>query len=111
MKHFVIGDVLGFGWRVMKANFWFFVGAALAAALISSLPDILNMFLKISPLPPEILWALSLCLWLVGQVLGIMISIGLTKIALSFCDQLKPPFETLFDAWDCFWRYLGVAIL
>ncbi len=37
--------------------------------------------------------------------------IGLIKIALSFCDEQKPSFATLFDAWDCFWRYVGASIL
>ena len=33
-KRFVIGDVLGFGWRVMKANLWFFVGLILIAGVL-----------------------------------------------------------------------------
>ncbi len=41
----------------------------------------------------------------------IVLSIGLIKIALSFCDEQKPGIGTLFDVWDCFWRYVGAAIL
>ena len=40
-----------------------------------------------------------------------ILGIGLFKIALSFCDERKPSIGTLFDGFDCFWRYLGTAIL
>jgi uncharacterized membrane protein len=36
---------------------------------------------------------------------------GVIKITLSFCDERKPTVGTLFNFWDCFWRYFGAAIL
>jgi len=41
-KRFIIGDVLGFGWRVMASNFWFFVGLELVSILLNFAPKILR---------------------------------------------------------------------
>ena len=110
-KYFSFSDVLGYGWRVMKANFWFFVGLGFLFMIISYLPTIARVIVKSLNLPkaPDI--TLAILLQILGGVISIVIAIGLIKIALSFCDERKPPIGMLFDAWGCFWRYLGTAIL
>jgi hypothetical protein len=110
-KYFNFSDVLGYGWRVMKANFWFFVGLGFTFLVITYLPIILRAAVERLYLPTVIRLPLTLSLTLVGWVINIILSIGLIKISLSFCDEQRPVFITLFDAGGCFWRYVGTAIL
>jgi len=111
-KYFNFSDVLSYGWRVMKANFWFFVGLGFTFLVITYLPTILRVVVEEQLyLPTVIRIPLSLSLVLVGWVIHIILSIGLIKISLSFCDEQRPEFITLFDAVGCFWRYVGTAIL
>jgi len=108
-KSFNFSGVLEFGWRVMKANFWFFVGLGIVLLLISLSGQILGQVMENYPekFPPF----LSLALLLMTFVIEIILGIGLIKIVLGFCDSLKPRFSTLFNGWDCFWRYLGAGLL
>ncbi len=110
-KDFNIDDVLGFGWRVMKANFWYFAGVGLLMVLLSLLPDILRAILGGTLKQQRLLFAPYLVLTLLDITISILLNIGLIKIALSFCDQIKPGVSSLFNGLDCFWRFLGVSIL
>ena len=93
----------------MKANFWFFVGLGIVLLVISLSGQILGQVMENYPekFPPF----LSLALLLMTFVIEIILGIGLIKIVLGFCDSLKPRFSTLFNGWDCFWRYLGAGLL
>jgi hypothetical protein len=108
-KSFSFSEVLGFGWRVMKSNFWFFVGVGVVLFLISLLGQILGQIMERYPgaIPP--FW--FFVLFAVTFIIEIILGIGLIKITLSFCDGLKPSFGTLFNGLDCFWRYLGTGLL
>jgi len=110
-KYFNFSDVLSYGWGVMKANLWFFVGLGFLYLIISIVPDIARGVLKTLHLPKASDTTLEILLQVLELVINIVLAIGLIKIALSFCDEQKPPVATLFDAWDCFWRYVGAAIL
>jgi uncharacterized membrane protein len=110
-KRFIISDVLGFGWKVMKANFWFFVGLAIVAVLVNSISNITEeVILQIAP-PELVVTLLISVINIIGMFISMIIGISFTKIALSFCDSRKPAFGTLFDFQDCFWRYLGTHAL
>jgi len=108
-KSFSYSEVLGFGWRVMKDNFWFFVGTALVLFLIGLPVQILNSVAEHYPekIPPFLVFA-SLPLML---IIEIVVGIGFTKIILAFCDGHRPKFSTLFAAQDCFWRYICAGLL
>lgn len=110
-KYFRYSDVLGYGWSVMKANAWFFVGVSIVFMTVSYLPSIADMVVVHSSLPGSVSVALRTSLFVVGWIISIIVAIGLVKIALSFCDEGRPAMGTLFEAGDCFWRYLGTAIL
>lgn len=110
-KYFSFSDVLGYGWRVMKANFWFFVGLGLVWLIITYIPAIINTVLPYLYLSQPIYMVLYIIITILSWIIAIVLSIGIKKIALSFCDERKPTIGTLFDVWDCFWRYLGTAIL
>jgi hypothetical protein len=122
-KYFNFSEVLSYGWNVMKANLWFFVGLGFLFLIITSIPDIIDIIAIISVvpiathlnLPGPVLVVLIVLMKIVttilGWIIGIVLGIGLIKIALSFCDEQKPAIGTLFDVRDCFWRYVGAAIL
>lgn len=110
-KYFNFSDVLSYGWRVMKANLAFFVGLGVVFMTISYLPTIARIVVGNLNLPKPFSITVQGCLIILGWVINIILGIGLLKIALTFCDERKPAFGTLFDAWGCFWRYIGAAIL
>ena len=111
-KYFNFSEVLSYGWNVMKANFWFFVGLGFVWLIITISPDIAELTLiPLLFLHPASYITLRVLLLVIELVIVIVLSIGLIKIALSFCDERKPAIGTLFDVWDCFWRYVGTAIL
>ena len=105
-KRFIIGDVLGFGWRVMKANLWFFVGLALVAGRLSVTFPIIDFIIDppnpTGDEPPN--YSLVIPIKIIGMLISLVIGIGCAKIALSFCDGQRPSFGTLFNVGDCFWR-------
>jgi hypothetical protein len=120
-KSFSFGEVLGFGWRVMKDNFLFFVGVVVVPFLISfvvsfliSLPgQILGQVMEhyTGRFPPFLALAMLSATFIISIIIQIILGIGIIKITLSFCDGLKPKFSTLFNARGCFWRYLGADLL
>jgi uncharacterized membrane protein len=129
-KYFNYSEVLSYGWNVMKANLLFFVGLGLIFLVITYIPDIIFfiaafLYMLIITCIPAImdvmgahpylssfvLVALKLATIILDLVISIVLGVGLIKIALSFCDKQKPAIGTLFDVWDCFWRYAGAAVL
>jgi hypothetical protein len=108
-KSFSYSGALGFGWTVMKTNFWFFVGVCVVLLLISSLGQILGRITEHYPKAIAPFWFFAL--FAVILIIEIILGIGLIKIALSFCDGRKPRFGTLFNGLDCFWRYIGTGLL
>lgn len=110
-KDFNIDDVLGFGWQVMKANFWYFAGVGLLWGFLTFLPDILRGLLEESIRHQPIFFAPYLFLTLLDILISVLLGIGMLKIGLSFCDQVKPGVSTLVNGFDCFWRFLGTQIL
>jgi hypothetical protein len=110
-KDFIIGDVLNFGWRVMKSHLGLFVAVLLSYAGIYFALGIVEAVLESTLMEDPQRGAIKFALGLFEQALGILLGIGLIKIALSFCDQVRPTVGTLFSGLDCFWRYVGATIL
>lgn len=110
-KYFNFTDVLSYGWRVMKVNLWFFVGLGLIWLIIAYTPAAIEFIAARMDLPAPVFLAVRIITNIASWIIGIILRIGLIKIALSFCDERRPTIGTLFDAWDCFWRYLAAAIL
>jgi len=110
-KYFNFGEVLGYGWRTMKANLWFFVGVGILWLLITYIPTAIGTIAAYLNLPEPAFAAVRIITAVLGWIISAILSIGMIKIALSFCDERKPTIAMLFDARDCFWRYAAVAIL
>jgi len=109
-KYFNFSEVLGYGWSVMKANFWFFVGLGFVFLIVTYIPTIIDI-MAAHTLPRSSFAVVNIATTILAFVINVVLGIGLIKIALSFCDERKPAIGTLFDAWDCFWRYVGAMIL
>ncbi len=110
-KYFNFTDVLDYGWRVMKANLGFFIGLGFLFLIISYLPTLVGKVVKTINLPRPLHITLSILFQILSSVISVILGIGLIKIALMFCDERKPKIGKLFDAFDCFWRYIGAGIL
>jgi uncharacterized membrane protein len=111
-KYFNFSDVLGFGWRTMKVNFALFLGVGIVWLGLSYIPTIIDVIARRLFGPEAAYWVIHIFTTIFGWIISILLGIGMIKIALGFCDERKPAFSTLFDvSWNCFWRYLGAAIL
>jgi uncharacterized membrane protein len=108
-KSFSYSEVLGFGWRVMKSNFWFFVGVTIVVSLISFSGQIAGGIMTRHQKVISPFWFFAALG--VSFIIQIIVRIGLVKIALGFCDSQKPRFSTLFKGLDCFLRYIVTGLL
>lgn len=104
-KDFSIEEALQYGWGIMKANIWFFVGVLVVAWVIVGIPHaIANALHHQSD-------GLSFLFRIVGWIAGIIVSIGMITIALKFLDGQIPKFEDLFSFKPHFWKFFGGSIL
>jgi hypothetical protein len=118
-KSFSYGEVLGFGWRMMKSNFLFFMGVIIVLFVVSFAGQMLGgiagpIFVKAmghfsGRLNLAILGLLPAIF--ITLIINIILGIGLIKITLSFCDGEVPRFSTLFNGFDCFLRFLAACFL
>ena len=104
-KDFNIEEALQYGWNVMKANIWFFVGVIVVAWAITWIPTIIANGVQ------RDFAGLAFIFRIIGFVANIIISIGLITIALKFLDDQQPMFENLFSFKPHFWKFLGASIL
>lgn len=104
-KDFSIEEAIRYGWGVMKANIWFFVGVLIVAWVIVGIPHAIANALQNQS------GGLSFLFRIVGWIAGTIISIGMITIALKFLDNQPPKFEDLFSFKPYFWKFLGGSIL
>ena len=81
----------------MKANIWFFVVLGLIYTALTCTPIIIKAVLLHLPLSMQTFVILDTINKILFQVINLVLSIGIIKIALAFCDQKKPKIGTLFD--------------
>jgi uncharacterized membrane protein len=98
-------EALQFGWNTLKSNLGFFIGLLIVYGLLYAVPFIIagkaweaNIFLGV-------------ILYIADFALTIIISMGLVKIALRFCDNEKGSFGDLFSQYRLFFKYLFATIL
>lgn len=95
---------LRFGWDVWKKNIGFFIGVLFVAFLVQLAPALLSAFFKkeasILFIPINIFY----------NVVGIIVSMGFIKIALSFCDGKTPEIADLFRGYPLFFSFLAGLI-
>ncbi len=104
-EKFSISEAIHFGWNTMKSNLGFFIGLLILVFLFSSLSSI------IAAKATEANIFLGIIFYIADFSLSIIISIGLVKIALRFCDNEKGRFADLFSQYPLFPQYLVGSIL
>jgi uncharacterized membrane protein len=104
-KNFSKSEAVRFGWDTMKSNLGFFIVLLIAVGLLYTVPPIIVGIVM------EANVFLGLILRIADIVLGIIISMGLVKIALRFCDKEKGRFSDLFSQYRLFFNYLFASIL
>ena len=104
-QKFSIGEALAFGWETMKSNLGFFIGLLIAWGLLYTVPAI------IAGMVMEANVFLGVILHIADLALTLVISMGLVKVALRFCDQEKGRFSDLFSQRRLFFKYLFALIL
>jgi hypothetical protein len=111
-KYFSFSDILGYGWNIMTKYFGFFIGLGILWTVITYSITIIDFTLRRTIFSESYPLALNVFMTAASWIIGIVVGIGIVKIALGFCDEQKPPISTLFNAtWDYFWRYLATAFL
>ena len=109
MAKFSKGEAIRFGWNTMKSNLGFFIPLLLVVLLVVWLiplvPVLLSYLLaKEKPL-------LSSGVNLICSILGTIVELGMIKIFLNFCDNLKSKISDLFSQYRLFFRYFFASIL
>ncbi|HLH21968.1 MAG TPA: hypothetical protein VK066_05570 [Chloroflexota bacterium] len=102
-KAFSIGEALSFGWETTKSNFPYFVGLLVIAALVDGVPQFIGNRSGSQ--------SAAALMNLVGFLLNLFISIGITKISLEFCDRRSPGLADLFSGGPVYLSYLLASIL
>ena len=104
-EKFSISEAIHFGWNTMKSNLGFFIGLLIFVFLFTSLSSI------IAAKATEANIFLGIIFYIADFSLSIIISIGLVKIALRFCDNEKGRFADIFSQYPLFPQYLVGSIL
>ena len=97
-------EAISFGWNLTKNNFGFFVLLLILVAVIYVVLNSIQYLAKgKSPL--------ILILYLIETIIRTIITMGLIKISLKFCDNEKAKISDLFSAYPLFLKYLIGSIL
>ena len=104
-QRFSKGEAVRFGWETMKSNLGFFIGLLVVYWLISCVPNV------IAYLTAEKIAIVSIIFSIGIQALYMILSMGLIRVALRFCDGEKPEYGDLFACYPLFFKYLFAYIL
>jgi uncharacterized membrane protein len=104
-NRFSMSEAIRFGWNTMKANLGFFIGLLIVVWVIS-LIFILGRLATYEDAP-----LLTFLIGIVEFIIASVMTMGLIKITLKFCDNQKGQFSDLFSCFPLFFKYLGASIL
>jgi len=104
-KRFNTGEAVRFGWETMKANIGFFIALLTVAFLIENVPGAIAEYAG-GEFP-----VISLLLWISGLLLGFVVQMGLIRISLQFCDNIKGKLDDLLSSFDILLEFLTASAL
>ncbi len=104
-QKFSIGDAVSFGWETMKSNILFFIGILITAFVVEMVPRV------IGDLTVEDMPVVAFVFYIISTALNMVLTMGIIRIVLRFCDNEQPEFTDLFSCFHLFLKYLGGAIL
>lgn len=105
IHRFEMGEALRFGWDTVKANLGFFIALLIVAFLIQVIPRVIGEIIY------ERLPLVSLVLYLTATVLEIVVSLGLIKVSVNFCDDIKGKLDDLLSSFHLVFSYFAAAVL
>jgi len=104
-RKFTIGEAVGFGWSAAKQNLGVFI---LIAIVLFVLFGVLNVA---ADLLSERSPVLSLAVALLSVVLNLLVQLGLVKVALKCCDNVRPAVGDVFNCVPLLVKYFVGTIL
>jgi len=105
-RFFSKSEAILFGWNTLKKNFRFFLGMLAIVVVVNVLVG-----LVISSFSEEAPKVLVMVVSVISWVLDLLISIGVIKITLKFCDQEQATYRDLFSAYRLLLNYLIGSIV
>jgi len=104
-ERFNMGEAVKFGWETMKRNIGFFIALLVVAFLIENVPG------AIAEYAGEEFPIISFVLQFTGLILGFVVQIGLPKISLKFCDNIKGKLDDLLSSFDILLPFIAASII
>ena len=105
-RFFSKSEAVLFGWNTLKKNFGFFLGMLAIIVAVNVLVGLVMS--SFSEEAPELLViAVSVISW----ILDLLISMGVIKITLKFCDQEPATYRDLFSAYRLLLNYIVGSIV
>lgn len=102
---FQMGEAIRFGWETMKKNIWFFIPVLIVAFLIENVPGAIAKYAG-HEFP-----FLRFVLQLTGLLLGFVVQMGLVKISIQFCDNIRGKLDDLLSSFDLLLPFMAASVL
>ena len=102
---FSMGDAIDFGWNTMKSNIGFFIGVLLVAFVIEMIPE------AIAQATRENAPNASALVSIISMLVQMVITMGIVRISLRFCDDEKAEFADLFNCTPLLLKYFVASLL
>lgn len=104
VRKFSIEEAISFGWKTTTKNIVFIIILFVIFLLISMISQAVTRMTSGNFLFVAIVTVIS---WVINAIL----TMGIVKIALRFCDNQKPAFEDLYSSYPLALKYIGALIL
>ena len=105
-RFFSKSEAVLFGWNTLKKNFGFFLGMLAIVVAINLLVGLVMSSFS-EEAPKVLVIAVSAISW----ILDLLISMGVIRITLKFCDQEQATYRDLFSAYRLLLNYLVGSIV
>jgi uncharacterized membrane protein len=105
-RFFSKSEAILFGWNTLKKNFGFFLGMLAIVVAINLLVGLVMSSFS-EEAPKVLVIAVSAISW----ILDLLISMGVIRITLKFCDQEQATYRDLFSAYRLLLNYLVGSIV
>ncbi|VVB64462.1 Uncharacterised protein [uncultured archaeon] len=105
-RFFSKSEAVLFGWNTLKKNFGFFLGMLAIVVAINLLVGLVMSSFS-EEAPKVLVIGVSAISWM----LDLLISMGVIKITLKFCDQERTTYRDLFSAYRLLLNYLVGSIV
>jgi uncharacterized membrane protein len=105
-RFFSKSEAVLFGWNTLKKNFGFFLGMLAIVVAVNVLAG-----LVMSSFSEEAPGVLVIGASVISWILDLLISMGVIRITLKFCDQEQTTYRDLFSAYRLLLNYLVGSIV